>query len=293
MLRHQIAALRRQVIRPRYTPSDRIVLATLAKVPPGDRWPIFMVTPSTLMRWHRELVRWRWTYPGNSRNRRGLDALVVELVLRLARENPRWGYVRIVGECRKLGVRVSATSVRTVRQRGVLQVGVDLLDDRVSAVGLVGGDRVEVAGGEEAWKHHRSNRAAWPGLAGGLGSGIRRTTSRPAICSAGLRELNAVIDTSATSAREIHRPVCGSWTASVYSIAVQASAAMPAIENAESARSSTRLVASRPRSARTVASASRTSRCAPRAELTDPLPRKGILVVPTRPTGRPDRWIGA
>src|SRR5439155_660661 len=60
VLRHQLAVLRRQVARPRYTPADRMVLAALAKLPPPrDRWPIFLVTPSTLLRWHRELIRRR------------------------------------------------------------------------------------------------------------------------------------------------------------------------------------------------------------------------------------------
>ena len=103
VLRHQLAVLRRQVARPRYTPTDRIVLATLAKLLPRERWKIFLVTPSTLLHWHREMVRRRWTYPTTGRHR-GLDREVVELVLRLARENVRWGYQRIVGECRKLGV---------------------------------------------------------------------------------------------------------------------------------------------------------------------------------------------
>jgi putative transposase len=113
VLRHQLAVLRRQVTRPRYTPPDRLVLATLARLLPRERWKVFLVTPSTLLRWHRELVRRRWTYPTTGR-RRGLDPAVVDLVLRLARDNPRWGYMRIVGECRKLGVNVSATSVRTI-----------------------------------------------------------------------------------------------------------------------------------------------------------------------------------
>ncbi len=120
VLRHQLLVLRRQVARPRYAPADRIVLATLAKLLPRDRWPIFLVNPSTLVRWHRELVRRRWTYPTMGRNRRTLDPEVVDLVLRLARENPRWGYVRVVGECRKLGVRASATSVRTILRRHYL-----------------------------------------------------------------------------------------------------------------------------------------------------------------------------
>jgi hypothetical protein len=61
VLRHQLMVLRRQVARPRYTPSDRTILAALAKLLPRDRWPIFLVTPSTLLRWHRELIRRRWT----------------------------------------------------------------------------------------------------------------------------------------------------------------------------------------------------------------------------------------
>lgn len=115
VLRHQLMVVHRQIARPRYAPSDRTILATLAKLLPRDRWLIFLVTPSTLLRWHRELVRRHRTYP--SPRRRGLDPAVVDLVLRLARENPRWGYLRIVGECRKLGVRVSATSVRTILRR--------------------------------------------------------------------------------------------------------------------------------------------------------------------------------
>jgi putative transposase len=118
VLRHQLLVLRRQVARPRYTAADRMILATLAKLLPGDRWPIFLVTPSTLLRWHRELVRRRWTYPPTVDAGEGLDPPeVVDLVLRLARQNPRRGYLRIVGECRKLGVRVSATSVRTILRR--------------------------------------------------------------------------------------------------------------------------------------------------------------------------------
>src|SRR5437588_2110609 len=118
VLRHQLAVLRRQVQRPRYTPTDRMVLAALAKLLPRERWAVFLVTPATLMRWHRELIARRWTYPRTGRGRRGLDEEIVALVVRLARENPRWGYLRIVGECRSLGVRVSATSARRIMRRG-------------------------------------------------------------------------------------------------------------------------------------------------------------------------------
>jgi transposase InsO family protein len=74
-------------------------------------------TPATLLRWHRDLVRRRWTYRHRHDRRRGLDPSIIDLVLRQARENPRWGYKRIVGECDKLGVGVSATSVRTILRR--------------------------------------------------------------------------------------------------------------------------------------------------------------------------------
>jgi putative transposase len=117
VLQHQLAVLRRQVTRPRYTPSDRLVLAWLAKLLPRARWSLFLVTPATLLRWHRDLVARRWTYPHAGPGSRGLDPEIVELVLRLARENPRWGYVRIVGEIGKLGITVSATSVRRILRR--------------------------------------------------------------------------------------------------------------------------------------------------------------------------------
>ena len=99
VLRHQLAVLRRQVSRPRYTPADRMLLAALAKLLPRERWAVFLVTPSTLLHWHRELIARRWTYPPAGRDKRGLDEEIVALVVRLARESPRWGYLRIVGEC--------------------------------------------------------------------------------------------------------------------------------------------------------------------------------------------------
>jgi transposase InsO family protein len=120
VLRHQLAVLHRQVARPRYAHTDRLVLAALARMLPRERWSAFLVTPATLLRWHRELVRRRWTYPREPRVRKGLDPAVVELVLRLARENPRWGYLRICGECAKLEMKVSATSVRNVLRRNGL-----------------------------------------------------------------------------------------------------------------------------------------------------------------------------
>src|SRR3989440_10513084 len=78
VLRHQLAVLHRQVARPRYAPTDRLVLATLARLLPRERWSVFLVTPATLLRWHRELVRRRWPYSCEPRVRRGLDTAVLE-----------------------------------------------------------------------------------------------------------------------------------------------------------------------------------------------------------------------
>jgi hypothetical protein len=87
VLRHQLAVLRRQVARPRFSPTDRVVLATLARLLPRERWATFLVTPATLMRWHQELVRRHWTYPPPENIAPNApDAEVVALVLRLARE---------------------------------------------------------------------------------------------------------------------------------------------------------------------------------------------------------------
>ena len=83
---------------------------------------MFLVTPGTLLRWHRELVAHRWTYPHTGASSpRTLDPDVVALVLRLARDNPRWGYLLFVGEARRVGVTVSATSVRRILHRHGLE----------------------------------------------------------------------------------------------------------------------------------------------------------------------------
>jgi putative transposase len=116
VLRHQLAVLRRTVKRPELRRGDRLVLAAASGLLSREHWSAFLVSPQTLLRWQRELVRRKWTY----RRRVGrppLDSKRRELVLRLARENPRWGCVRIQGELRKLGVRVGATTIRTLLRR--------------------------------------------------------------------------------------------------------------------------------------------------------------------------------
>jgi putative transposase len=114
VLRQELSILRRQARRPQLTESNRLVLAALSRVMPRRSWQAFLVTPETLLRWHRRIVARRWTYPHRRPGRPPVDQEVRQLILRLARENGHWGYVRIVGELRKLGITVSATLVRKV-----------------------------------------------------------------------------------------------------------------------------------------------------------------------------------
>ena len=117
VLRHQLAVLRRQIPRPRLEPADRAVLAAVSRLIPRARWSCYLVKPETLLRWPRRLVAGAWTYPHRQTGRPPLDQEVQQLIVRLARENPRWGYQRIKGELQRLGVRVSATAIRTTLRR--------------------------------------------------------------------------------------------------------------------------------------------------------------------------------
>jgi putative transposase len=112
VLRHQLAVLGRQRRRPSLRPADRAYLAALARLLPWGRRHELVVTPQTLLRWHRELIRRKWAQPQPGPGRPPTDGRVRELVLRFARENPRWGYPRIAGELLKLGLRVSPSTVR-------------------------------------------------------------------------------------------------------------------------------------------------------------------------------------
>jgi putative transposase len=121
VLRHQLAVQRRQHPRPRLQPHDRALLAALSRLLPRPRWSIFVVTPQTLLRWHRRMVRRRWTYPTTPRGRPPLPDKVKTPIVRLASEDPRWGYQRIRGELLRLGCRVSASSIARVLRANGLQ----------------------------------------------------------------------------------------------------------------------------------------------------------------------------
>jgi putative transposase len=117
VLRHQLGILRRQVKRPIYRRRDRALLAAASRILPRERWGVFLVRPETLLRWHRSLVARKWTKPHRRPGRPAIDPEVCKLILSMARENPRWGYLRIKGELGKLGIRVSATSIAMLLRR--------------------------------------------------------------------------------------------------------------------------------------------------------------------------------
>jgi transposase len=117
ILRHEVAVLRRQVHRPALDPADRAVLAGLARLLPGRRLGRFFVQPETLLRWHRALVTKHWTYPHGRPGRPGIAKGTTALVLRLAKENPGWGYRRIPGELATMGIAIAPSSVWVILKR--------------------------------------------------------------------------------------------------------------------------------------------------------------------------------
>ncbi len=119
LLRHEVRVLRRQLKRVAWRPGDRLLLAALSRALPRSAWGVFPVRPETLLRWHRELVRRKWAACGRRRGpgRPPISAECRHLILRLATENPRWGYQRVRGELLKLGHTVSATTIRAILKR--------------------------------------------------------------------------------------------------------------------------------------------------------------------------------
>ncbi len=121
VLRHELAVLRRQIKRPKLRRRDKLLLSAMSRMLPRESWAAFIVAPATFVRWHRELVRRKWTYKHRPpQGRPPIDPETRALIVGMARENPRWGCVRIKGELQGLGIIVSATTIRTMLRRAGL-----------------------------------------------------------------------------------------------------------------------------------------------------------------------------
>ena len=135
MLRHELAVLRRHVVRPDLEPQDRALFAGLNRLLDRSRRGRFIVQPETLLRWHRDLVGRKWTHPHRP-GRPSIPAGTVAIILRLARENPTWGYRRIQGELATAGVVLAPSSVWAILKRLYVLFFIELDTRRVHVTGI-------------------------------------------------------------------------------------------------------------------------------------------------------------
>ena len=110
VLRHQLAVLRRQNHRPALADEDRTLLGAVAAALPRPQRAGWLVTPETLLRWHRRRIARHWTQPTRPTGRPRTTAENRQLVLQIASENPTWGYRRITGELTGLGLQIGAST---------------------------------------------------------------------------------------------------------------------------------------------------------------------------------------
>jgi hypothetical protein len=120
VLRHELAVLRRHHPHPRLAWADRAMLTALSRLLPAPLRRLRLVSPRTLLRWHAQLVARRWTYPRRQPGRPPTPQPIRAMVLRMARENPTWGYRRIQGELVGLGHRIAASTVWTILKKAGL-----------------------------------------------------------------------------------------------------------------------------------------------------------------------------
>src|SRR4030088_333978 len=110
VLRHQLPVLWRQVVRPRLSWADRAAISALARILSTARRRQLFATPGTLLRWHADLVKRRWTFTRRRPGRPPTRPSIRAVILRMAREDPGWGYRRIAGELAGLGRHVGAST---------------------------------------------------------------------------------------------------------------------------------------------------------------------------------------
>src|ERR1700694_2078283 len=136
LLRHQLRVVRRQLKRPQLGAADRTIMAALSQRVNRAAWVGMLVQPETVLGWHRELVRRKWaaSLAAEDPGRPSLDAEVQKLILRMAKENPKWGCVRVRGELLKMGHVVSATAIRNLLRRN--RIGPAPLRSRLSWKGF-------------------------------------------------------------------------------------------------------------------------------------------------------------